>query len=244
MQILRQLSSEVCFRRFAELGIAGVEGAPVASFQKEDVLRLGNCNPRVNSSTGSSQLGSKHVPAIPSWLAAPAPSRKRQKLLHVGGLCSNGTSSEEDGIIQVHREDSSGNSGKLASGDLLRLGPQKPLPVFAMKPVPHTIRRKLMPFAAAVIAGAQTGWSMKLPLPNGGTSRSRPSATTALTAMNMNGSTPAAQDVNHPASGGGMPAPFQFPASLVKPHGCSRRPMDKCTEVRKPYICFFQSPVD
>lgn len=32
----------------------------------------------------------------------------------------------------------------------------------AMKPVPHTGRRKFMPFANAVMAAQHAGWSMKL----------------------------------------------------------------------------------
>ena len=36
----------------------------------------------------------------------------------------------------------------------------------AMKPVPHSSRRKFMPFANAVMAAQHAGWSMKVDLSN------------------------------------------------------------------------------
>ncbi|KAL5698562.1 hypothetical protein ACHQM5_029587 [Ranunculus cassubicifolius] len=75
-QVLRQLAPENLYRSFVSLGIASIQGYPVASFEKDDADRflffcttestdLENANPNPNHNSP------------PSWLTPPTPCRKR-----------------------------------------------------------------------------------------------------------------------------------------------------------------------
>lgn len=79
MQVLRQLAAESSYRGLVAMGIAGVEGAPVAAFQEEDAARLVSLKCTWNDASDNDRL-SNHL-ALPPWLAPPAASRKRLKLL-------------------------------------------------------------------------------------------------------------------------------------------------------------------
>ena len=79
VQVLRQLAAESSYRGLVAMGIAGVEGAPVAAFQEEDAAHLVSLKRSWDDAAGNEKLSNSS--ALPSWLAPPAASRKRVRLL-------------------------------------------------------------------------------------------------------------------------------------------------------------------
>ncbi|XP_024522751.1 AT-rich interactive domain-containing protein 4 [Selaginella moellendorffii] len=182
-QTLRQLSTDTSYKTLVALGIAGIEGSPVAAFQQEDAERLGLLRNEPPKPLGSPRCnGFSEAPIIPAWLTPAAPTRKRQN------LCLSSINFNGDGPLN---------------------GDSKSVFLAAMKPIPHATRRKLMPFAGVVSAGAQAGWSMKL---NGNTKSTRPEGTSAPSGHGR----------------GGHTFPIVLPS--VKKHHCSRPSMLECPE--------------
>ncbi|MED6131917.1 AT-rich interactive domain-containing protein 4, variant 2 [Stylosanthes scabra] len=73
-QILRQLAPNLSYRSLVILGVASIQGLPVASFHKDDAERLlFLCTRQVKESSTNDPVFSWH----PTWLMPPAPSRKR-----------------------------------------------------------------------------------------------------------------------------------------------------------------------
>lgn len=206
-QVLRQLAAESSYRGLVAMGIAGVEGAPVAAFQEEDAARLVSLKCTWNDASDNDRL-SNHL-ALPPWLAPPAASRKRLKLLP--SVKSSDNFAEED---RKASKASNGGASSSKQGNIALLA--------AMKPLPHTGRRKFMPFANAVMAAQHAGWSMKLDVSSRVDRRRqrRPESARPRSAYFMPGS------AGHNAGGA---APF-LPPLNVKSHGCKRPHMERCTE--------------
>ncbi|MED6136523.1 AT-rich interactive domain-containing protein 4, partial [Stylosanthes scabra] len=73
-QILRQLAPNVSYRSLVILGVASIQGLPVASFHKDDAERLlFLCTRQGKESSTNDPVFSGH----PTWLMPPVPSRKR-----------------------------------------------------------------------------------------------------------------------------------------------------------------------
>ncbi|KAK7328674.1 hypothetical protein VNO77_22791 [Canavalia gladiata] len=126
-QVLRQLAPNVSYRSLVMLGIASIQGLPVAAFNKDDAERL------LFFCTRQEKENFPNIPVfsgIPSWLMPPPPSRKRSE------PCSRTKSidSSSQGIeyIGSHRQK---------------------LNLAAMRPIPHPFRHKILPFSG--LAGGE-----------------------------------------------------------------------------------------
>ncbi|KAK8584729.1 hypothetical protein V6N13_138679 [Hibiscus sabdariffa] len=75
-QVLRQLAPDVSYRSLVMLGIASVQGLPVASFEKDDAERL----LFFSATEGKGPLcDSSIITRSPTWLMPPPPCRKRSE---------------------------------------------------------------------------------------------------------------------------------------------------------------------
>lgn len=205
-QVLRQLAAEPSYRSLVALGIAGVEGAPVNAFVKEDSAHLVSLK-RSRGSPSKREIPSDSF--VPSWLAPPSASRKRMRLFP-----SNST----ENLTEQHRRATRANGHTAASSS--KQGSSISL-FAAMKPVPHANRRRFMPFANAVMAAQHAGWTMKLDQTTRVERRRarRPDAGRPKTSTTTPGRDAA----------GTNPFLSITPAN-VKPHGCNRPPMEDCGE--------------
>ncbi|CAM6048469.1 unnamed protein product [Sphagnum compactum] len=223
-QVLRQLSADLSYGSLVSLGIAGVEGAPVAAFEKKDALHLTTLKRMQEEVSGPIRRPYDGFPTplpIPSWLEPPPARRKGIGLLSSDG--PNDSMSDEDHDRNFNRLPSSKTEEVMTT--------QTATEVAKLKPMRHTTRRKLMPFAGAIMAAAQAGWSMKLDRPTGGERNKgrqrldagRPRPNPRVPGPIMNDQAPAAAE--H--------APFPLPVTPlhIKPHGCSRPHIDVCSEV-------------
>ncbi|CAL5184644.1 unnamed protein product [Lathyrus oleraceus] len=120
-QVLRQLASNMSNRCLVMLGVASIQGLPVASFTKDDSERLlFFCTRHEKDNYSKDIVFSGH----PSWLVPPAPSRKRSE------TCSslktiNASGMEVEDICSVRQK----------------------LSFAAMKPIPQSHRQKVLPFS-------------------------------------------------------------------------------------------------
>ncbi|XP_028180743.1 AT-rich interactive domain-containing protein 4-like isoform X2 [Glycine soja] len=120
-QVLRQLAPNLSYRSLVMLGIASIQGLPVASFNKDDAERLlFFCTRQEKENCPNDHVFS----GIPSWLKPPSTSRKRSE------PCSSSKSINDSGrgveAIGSHRQ-----KFNLAS----------------MRPIPHSNRHKILPFS-------------------------------------------------------------------------------------------------
>ncbi|KAI9123111.1 hypothetical protein K1719_006000 [Acacia pycnantha] len=119
--VLRQLAPEVSYRSLVMLGIASIQGLPVASFKKVDAERLLYfCSRQSEKNCLNDPISFGH----PSWLTAPAPSRKRSEPF-------SGIKSVNSSGLQVS---GSGNN-------------RHKLNIAAMRPIPHSHCQKIRPFS-------------------------------------------------------------------------------------------------
>lgn len=103
--MLRQLAAELSYRGLVAMGIAGVEGAPVAAFQEEDAARLVSLKRSWDDAAENENLS--EMSALPPWLAPPAASRKRVRLLPAVNL-----GEEDRKASRTNRGDSVNGGGK------------------------------------------------------------------------------------------------------------------------------------
>lgn len=105
------------------LGVASIQGLPVASFNKDDAERLlFFCTRQEKENHPKNAVFSGH----PSWLMPPAPSRKRSE------PCSRIKSINASGL---EVEDIGSDIQKLHFA--------------AMRPIPHSHRQKILPFSGS-----------------------------------------------------------------------------------------------
>ncbi|KAL3697125.1 hypothetical protein R1sor_011201 [Riccia sorocarpa] len=232
-QVLRQLSAEASYRSLVALGVAGVEGAAVAAFRREDTFRLSSTKTDRSKETDlSASLAHR---SIPSWLTPPVASRKRVKLFHSCSPSVNDSLSDEDGASSSK----AANGDKSSSSDMSAPAPgaksdskytlgrtsKHNLALLeAMKPVPHKAGSRTNPYAV-VVATAHAGWSMKVNMPNGLTGKVGRPHSSSLTGSLPNMPSMGGQTAITPSS-----LLLAVNAPLVKPHGCSRQPIEDCAE--------------
>ncbi|KAG6554644.1 hypothetical protein Mapa_003662 [Marchantia paleacea] len=244
-QVLRQLSAESSYRSLVALGVAGVEGAAVAAFKREDTMRLAST--KVDRSKETDVSNSLTHRPMPSWLTPPVPSRKRIKLFHFSSHCSNDSLSDEDGASSfkaTNGEESSSSGGNRSENrnstggapatrsdsryTLGRTSKQNLALLEAMKPVPHRGGPRANPYAV-VVATAHAGWSMKVNMPNGASGKvGRPHSSSLAGPMSSLPSLPAMSGQTAAITPSSLLLAVNAP--LVKPHGCSRQPIDDCAE--------------
>ncbi|KAK7281350.1 hypothetical protein RIF29_09259 [Crotalaria pallida] len=141
-QVLRQLAPNGSYRSLVMLGVASIQGLPVASFNKDDAERLlFFCARQEKENRPSDPVFSLY----PSWLMPPAPSRKRSE------PCSRTKSMNSSGLKV---EDASINRPKLN--------------LAAMRPIPQSNSHKVLPFSGFFEGeryDGNTGKSNQLPAP-------------------------------------------------------------------------------
>ena len=209
-QVLRQLAPELSFRTLVALGVAGIQGFPVASFQRKDADRFLTLLPR-RMDLGRKDI-SNYASNIPSWLAPPVPSRKRQRIDSYGSFYSKSSGDEDS--------ESSDIGTRIPTCNYMA----------AMKPIPHVHANQEMPYSGAAIAAAHNMLNMKATFPNGPNGRiSRPNSSIG-TILSPNSSI----SVSNRAPSIRAPSPAQM-LSLnpvpMKKHGCNRRHLLECSEV-------------
>ncbi|KAM4099613.1 hypothetical protein ACB094_05G005000 [Castanea mollissima] len=207
-QVLRQLAPDVSYRSLVALGIASIQGLPVASFEKDDAERLlFFC-----SRHGKDHLRDNLIfSSPPSWLRPPAPSRKRS-------IPSQGTTpASHDGTsIKIDEDD---RDSKLRNGVSMPLLPARQrLKVAAMRPIPHVRRHKMTPFSGMSEADGHDGGQVKVTLP-----------VVTPVKQSIVGSAPTTQRRSYSSSSQAKQIISLNPLPLKK-HGCGRSPMQNCSE--------------
>ncbi|KAG7013957.1 AT-rich interactive domain-containing protein 4 [Cucurbita argyrosperma subsp. argyrosperma] len=215
-QILRQLAPDVSYRSLVVLGIAGIQGLSVASFEKDDAERLlffGSRKQRdlfLNNLTDSTP---------PSWLKPPAP-RKRLRNVKDISLGSH------DAI--QHLKVSSGNR---IDGENMEIGsrngfstPMFPLPrrrgmkIAAMRPIPHVNRHKMISFRGIAETGGHNGGLFKASVSS---SNSAKHVTVGSASVLQQKMFPSASQYKQIIPMNPLP---------LKKHGCGRSPIQACFE--------------
>ena len=208
-QVLRQLAPDVSYRSLVALGIASIQGLPVASFEKDDAERLLFFCSRHGKDTCRDNL---IFSSPPSWLRPPAPSRKRSEP-------SQGTTpASHDGMSNKIDEDD--RDTRLRNGVSMPLLPARQrLKVAAMRPIPHVRRHKMTPFSGMSEADGHDGGQVKVTLP-----------VVTPVKQSIVGSAPTTQRRSYSSSSQAKQIISLNPLPLKK-HGCGRSPMQSCSEV-------------
>eukprot|EP01018_Ginkgo_biloba_P012967 Gb_05236 [translate_table: standard] len=221
-QILRQLAAQPSYWNLVSLGIAGVDGLPVAAFQKNDaesitLLKHGKIDdPKIDCS-------------LPLWFATPLGSRKRPRLDDSNIDCTNigldvrygkqrsPVRSDHLGIGRLDQEKKSLTKAGSCSKPRLHL-------LAAMKPVPHISKDKLVPFGT-LVGGPPASLPRKTVISSTGAVKGHHSYLTSSPSVAPS------NDGNHPAAG---IVPAQHALSLrfsaTRKHGCIRQSLDECSE--------------
>ncbi|XP_042946624.1 AT-rich interactive domain-containing protein 4-like isoform X2 [Carya illinoinensis] len=207
-QVLRQSAPDVSYRSLVALGIASIQGLPVASFERDDAERLLFFCPRHGKDTCTDNL---MFSSPPSWLRPPAPTRKRSE------PSKETTPGSRNGVS--NKRDVEDRDARLRNGVSMPLLPaRKKLKVAAMRPIPHVQRHKMTPFSGMSEADGHEGGQVKANLP-----------VVAPTKHSIVGSTPTTQRRTYSSSSQAKQIISLNPLPLKK-HGCGRSPMLTCSE--------------
>ncbi|PON78291.1 ARID DNA-binding domain containing protein [Trema orientale] len=212
-QVFRQLAPDVSYHSLVALGIASIQGLPVASFEKDDAERLlFFC-----SSQGRDISNDLIFSNPPTWLRPPAPSRKRSQpcqetslVCHGGHGVSNQTNPKTD-------EDDK-ERGSVNGVGVPLLPARQRLKVAAMRPIPHVRRPKMAPFSGISEADGHDGGQVKANLP-----------VVPPTKLSIVGLTPTTQRKSFSSSSHSKQIISLNPLPLKK-HGCGRSPIHACSE--------------
>ncbi|GAB2268918.1 AT-rich interactive domain-containing protein 4 [Dionaea muscipula] len=212
-QVLRQLAPDASYRNFVALGIASIHGMAVSSFEKDDAYRLMFFCKREDNNFEFQNAG---VIAFPSWLRPPAPSRKRSKPGQGSSPCLKSNQNRENQAPPrtAYAGDKPCRLINRASSALIPM--RQKSKVAAMRPIPHSHLRKVMPFMGNGRTDCHDGGHVKTNLPP-------------------------VQSTKHSVSN---PAPYRKSSSTsyqakqiislnpipLKKHGCGRAPIQLCPE--------------
>ncbi|GAB4849990.1 AT-rich interactive domain-containing protein 4 [Ancistrocladus abbreviatus] len=215
LQVLRQLAPEAGFRSLVALGIACIQGTAVASFEKDDAERLLFFCARQDE---GSDLQSDDLIIPPSWLRPPAPSWKRSEPGQESSPCSNnGRTSKNQASSMTMCQNH--NRSTIVNGLFNPMvSNRQRARVAAMRPIPHTHLRKMMPFTGAGQADAHDGGQIKTISP-----------AVPSTKHNVSGTNPAPYRKSSAHSYQAKQIISLNPIPLKK-HGCGRAPIQLCSE--------------
>ncbi|KNA21403.1 hypothetical protein SOVF_043130 [Spinacia oleracea] len=209
LQVLRQLAPETSYRSLVALGIASIQGLAVASFQRDDADRL------LFFCTRQEKDRHPHnddLSAPPRWLRPPPPSRK------ISGIGQGSSPCSHDCHLSTTKAEQEDKETRFFNGSNSPVFPilQK-LKVAAMRPIPQTNIRKMMPFVGIVQADNYDTGQLKLSSP------ALPSTKHSVLASN-------------PAPNRRSSNTFQAKQIIslnpipMKKHGCGRSPIQLCSE--------------
>lgn len=229
-QILRQLALQLSYCNLASLGIAGVDGVPVAAFQMSETHSVTSLKQREHSDIDfkcSSELIART--SLPVWFASPVGSRKRSLLDNTNMENWNGQLDVRPGkrMIPVTSNDpgrSRPYQEKKSMTKYRNFYKHRQHLLAPMKPVPHSNKDKLVPFGT-IVGGPPVGLSRKTLMSNGG----------AVKGHHFNGSSSpslaAGNDGNYPSAGVVPPQhALSVGYSTTKKHECYRQSLDECSE--------------
>ncbi|XP_045788753.1 AT-rich interactive domain-containing protein 4-like [Trifolium pratense] len=214
LQILRQLAPDVSYRSLVALGIASIQGLPVASFEKDDAERL--LFFYQSSEKDGCENGNLVFSKPPIWLKPPPPTRKRCE-------SSQGDSPDiHDGVFAgqgaVKNVDEEDKDRKMVNGVSTPLTPARQrLKVSAMRPIPHVRRHRMAPFRGPSDINGFGGAHVEANVPLVPLKRSSIGSSSATQRKSFSSSSHSKQVISL------NPLP-------LKKHGCSRGPVQTCSE--------------
>ncbi|URE47280.1 ARID/BRIGHT DNA binding domain [Musa troglodytarum] len=142
-QVLKQLAPEVSYHSLVTLGIASIQGVPVASFEKEDADRLRFFWNRQQQEFCFQYELSPPLPALSSSLF-----RKRSKPFSETRPISRGHTMRANGsIFMIDHQDVKKEVGLCEGIHMPSMIGQKRFKVATMKPIPCFRRHKILPFS-------------------------------------------------------------------------------------------------
>lgn len=218
VQILRQLAPDVSYRSLVALGIASIQGLPVASFEKDDAERL------LFFYQSSEKDGCANHNIVfsrpPIWLKPPPPTRKRSE-------SSQGASPDiDDGVFSgqgaIKKVDEEEKDRKMVNGISTPLTPARQrLKVSAMRPIPQVRRHRMTPFCGPSEMDGFGGAHVEASVPLVPMKRSSIASSSATQRKSFSSSALSKQVISL------NPLP-------LKKHACSRGPVQTCSEVSFP----------
>lgn len=213
-QVLRQLTPDISYRSLVALGIAGILGLAVASFEKEDAERLLYFSSRQGDNI---ELNNRLIISPPSWLRSPAPSRKRASIYQE--ICSgslNGIAAEDQAVARNIDND---KESRFFNGfNTPLINPRQRINIAMLRPIPHIRHQKMLPFSGISGADLHEGSQVKPNLPiASSTKHANAGAPPATLQKSTSGSNQAKQIISL------NPLP-------LKKHGCGRSPLHVCSE--------------
>ncbi|KAH7680009.1 Zinc finger RING/FYVE/PHD-type protein [Dioscorea alata] len=212
-QVLKQLAPDFSYRSLVALGIASTHGTAVASFDKEDADRLlFFCSKQANDVHALDKV----LNPLPNW--ASLSSKKRPRLgLETKPITHSNIGGEKE-LICPKVDPDYGNELKLTKVNMRPLPVRQRTKVIAMRPVPYSRQHKMRPFWGISEADAYDGSLLKSNLPSA-----------PIPKQNL---VPAAPSTHRKSMSNSLHA--QQIVSLnplpMKKHGCSRSPIQVCSE--------------
>lgn len=212
-QVLKHLAPEISYRSLVTLGIASVQGTPVASFEREDADRLLFFCSRQGKVSSAEDIFINHMP---KWCCSLISERRRptpeSKPIHPCKLLGG------NGIIlkKIDKNHSDKRIPERINSPILQS--RKRLKVAAMKPIPHLRQHKMLPFSGVGESDAYDGSLMK---PN-------PSTVPAVKTNYV----PTAPSSQRKSLSSSFHTPQIVPLNPLpmKKHGCNRAPIQVCPE--------------
>ncbi|XP_068335853.1 AT-rich interactive domain-containing protein 4-like [Pyrus communis] len=214
-QVLRQLAPDVSYHSLVALGIASIQGLPVASFEKDDADRLLFFSSSPGKDGKSNDL---ILSSLPTWLRPPPPSRKRSQPCQetsLGSLDSQGLPRLPASKIDEDNRVAGAMNGVSTS----LLPARQRLKIAAMRPIPHVRRPKMTPFCGMSEVDGHEGGQVKAHMPP-------PPPPTKLSIVGL---TPTTQRKSYSSSSQAKQIISLNPLPLKK-HGCGRSPIHSCLE--------------
>lgn len=213
---MRQLAPDVTNRSLVALGIASIQGMPVASFEKDDAERLLFFYQSCEKDSCTNNIIFSNAPC---WLKPPPPTRKRRESSQ--GASPGPYDGYFAGQCAIQKVDEEEKDRKMLNGISTPLTPARQrLKVSAMRPIPHVRRHRMTPFCGPSETDGFDGAQVEANLP-----------LVAPTKRNSIGSTSVTQRKSFAGSAQSKQVLSLNPLPLKK-HGCGRGPVQTCSEVR------------
>jgi len=216
---LRQLAPEVSYRSLVALGIASIQGLPIASFEKNDAERLLFFYQSCEKDSGTSK-DNIIFSSPPGWLKPPPPRRKRCEPSQGASLgLHDGVFAGHGAVCKVNEEE---KDRKMANGISTPLTPARQrLKVSAMRPIPHIRRHRMTPFCGPSEADGFDGGQVEANLPLIAPAKRSTGSASATHRKSFSSAAQSKQVISL------NPLP-------LKKHGCGRGPVQTCSEVSFP----------
>ncbi|XP_020582386.1 LOW QUALITY PROTEIN: AT-rich interactive domain-containing protein 4-like [Phalaenopsis equestris] len=212
-QVLRHLAPEISYRSLVSLGIASIQGTPVASFEKEDADRLLFFCSRHGKDTSTDDVFLSHMPRWSSFLISER-SNHNPESMPIHPIKLVGT----NGIIYKKFNRNHNDKRSAERINMAVSHPKKRMKFAAMRPIPHLRQHKMLPFSGVPESEAYDGTHAK---PN-----------LSITPSIKSNVVPAAPSSQRKLMSSSVHTQLIVPLNPLpmKKHGCSRAPIQVCHE--------------